>query len=61
MVWISNESKSKHLSLMIEKEETMTKSWFGIKKCSFMDGVILVEELDAEEEEDGDVAAYNEE
>ncbi|KAL0922381.1 hypothetical protein M5K25_006361 [Dendrobium thyrsiflorum] len=61
MVWISNESESKHLSLMIEKEETMTKSWLGIKKCSFLYGVILVEELDAEGEEEGDVAAYNEE
>lgn len=68
----SDESESKRLSssssgLMIEKETATAESWSGIKKrweqeSSIPDGVILVEELDAEEdEEEGDVAASREE
>ncbi|KAL0907330.1 hypothetical protein M5K25_021731 [Dendrobium thyrsiflorum] len=62
----SDESESKQLSSMIEKEEATAESWLGIKKrweqeSSVPDGLILVEELDAEEEEEGDVAASNEE
>ncbi|KAI0493412.1 hypothetical protein KFK09_023528 [Dendrobium nobile] len=62
----SDESESKQISSMIEKEDATAESWLGIKKrweqeSSVPDGVILVEELNAEEDEEGDVAASNEE